>query len=183
MKLQKIFLIHLKRYQNNLQSMRRSEFVLYLYYKSMYYKYHKINLNCGGSHIDSPDWIKNKTTTIYPINKKDNKCFQYVIAVALNYEEIKNIKITKIRHCINKYNWKGINYSSEKDDWKKIEKNNVIMALNILYAKEEKNISCYVSKHNSNREKLVILSMISNGEGRWHYLAVKNLSALLRRIT
>ena len=39
-----------KRYQNNLQSMRRSEFVLYLYYKSMYHKYHKINLNCGGSH-------------------------------------------------------------------------------------------------------------------------------------
>ena len=40
----------------------------------------------------------------------------------------------------------------------------------------------YVSKHNSNREKKVILSMISNRKG-WHYLAVKKLSALLRRIT
>ena len=31
----------------------------------------------------------------------------------------------------------------------------------------------YVSKHNSNREKQVIIIMISNEEG-WHYIAVKN---------
>ena len=37
-------------------------------------------------------------------------------------------------------------------------------------------------KHNSNREKQVILLMISNGEKQWHYLAVKKLSALLRGI-
>ena len=36
----------------------------------------------------------------------------------------------------------------------------------------------YISKHNSNREKQVTLLMISNGE-KWHYLAVKKLSALL----
>ena len=39
----------------------------------------------------------------------------------------------------------------------------------------------YVSKHNSIREKQLIFLMISNGGGRrWHYLAVKKLSALLR---
>ena len=38
-----------------------------------------------------------------------------------------------------------------------------------------------VSKHNSISEKQVFL-MIPNGEG-WHYLAVKKLSALSRRIT
>ena len=36
-----------------------------------------------------------------------------------------------------------------------------------------------VSKNNSNHEKQVILLMISNGE-KWHYLAVKKLSAFLR---
>ena len=36
---------------------------------------------------------------------------------------------------INKYNWKGINFPSEKDDWKKVEKNNVTIALNVLHAK------------------------------------------------
>ena len=41
----------------------------------------------------------------------------------------------------------------------------------------------YVSKDNPNHEKQVILLMISNGEkGRWHYLAVKKLSTLLRGI-
>ena len=36
----------------------------------------------------------------------------------------------------------------------------------------------YISKHNSNHGKKVILLMIPNGE-RWHYLVVKELSALL----
>ena len=39
----------------------------------------------------------------------------------------------------------------------------------------------YKSKHNLTREKQVILLMISNGEN-WHYLTVKELSRLLRRI-
>ena len=33
--------------------------------------------------------------------------------------------ITKIKHFINKCNWEGIYYPSEKGDWKKFEKNNV----------------------------------------------------------
>ena len=41
------------------------------------------------SYIDSPDWLKNKKATIYLINKKGNKCFQYAVIVAINHEEIK----------------------------------------------------------------------------------------------
>ena len=37
----------------------------------------------------------------------------------------------------NKYNWEGINFPSEKDDWNKTEKNTVTVALNVLYAKKE----------------------------------------------
>ena len=58
------------------------------YVHLLYYTCHKINLNRGRSYIDFPDWIKIKKATINPINKKDEKCFQY--AVALNHEEIKN---------------------------------------------------------------------------------------------
>ena len=103
---------------------------------------------------------------INPINKKDNKCFQYAVTVALNYKELgKNReRIKKIKPFINKYNWEEINFPSEKDDWKNIEKNNVTIALNVLYAKKEKICPAYVSKYNSNREKQVILLMISNGE-------------------
>ena len=63
----------------------------------------------------------------------------------------------KIKPFNNKYNWKGINIPSEKDVRKKSEKDNVTIALNILYAKEEKVYPAYVSKYNSNREKQVIL--------------------------
>ena len=72
----------------------------------MCYKCYKINSNRSGSYIDSPDWIKNKKVAINPINKKDNKCFQHAVAVALNYEEIKKDqqRITEIKPLINKYN-------------------------------------------------------------------------------
>ena len=140
-----------------------------------------------------------KKATINPVNKTDNKCFQYAVTVALNHKEIKKYprRITKIKLFINRYNSEGINFQSAKDDWKKFEKSNVTIALNVLYAKKYKIYPAYVS--NSNREKQVILLMIPNGEGRkqskalacvaksegggWRYLAVKKLSALLRRIT
>ena len=63
------------RYQNNLEPMKGSEF-FYDYVQLLYYKYHKINPNRGGSYIDSLDWIKHKKAAINPINRKDNKCFQ-----------------------------------------------------------------------------------------------------------
>ena len=42
-----------------------------------------------------------------------------------------------------------------------------------MYAKKEQIYPAYVSKHNSNREKQVIVLTITDGE-KWHYLAVKN---------
>ena len=54
----------------------------------MCYKFHKVNFKCEGLYIDSPDQIKKEKATINPKNT-DNKHFQYAVAVALNYEEIK----------------------------------------------------------------------------------------------
>ena len=137
--------------------MKGSEFV-FDYVQLLYYKCHKVNANHFGSYIDSPNWIKNKKAAINPINKKDNKCFQYTVTVTLNYEEVRKDlqRITKIKPFVNKYNSEEINFLSEKDDWKKIEKNNVTIALNVLYAKKEKIYPAYVSKHKSNCEKQVL---------------------------
>ena len=57
------------RYQNNLKSMKSSEFV-FDYVHLLYYNNHKINPNRGGLYIVSPNWIKNKKATINPIKKK-----------------------------------------------------------------------------------------------------------------
>ena len=40
-----------------------------------------INLNRGGSYVDSPDLMKSKKATICHINDVD-KCFQYASTVA-----------------------------------------------------------------------------------------------------
>ena len=128
--------------------------------------------------------MKNKKVTINPINKKENKCFQYTVTVALNHEQIGKHaeRIAKVKPFINEYIWVGIDFPSEKDYWKKFQKNNRTIALNFLYAKKEKIYPAYVSKHNSNREKQFILSMIPNGK-EWYYLAVKKLLSLLIEIT
>ena len=57
--------------------------------------------------------------------------------------------MTKINPFINKYQWEGRNFQSEKNDWEKFVKNNVTIALNVLYAKKEQIYPAYVSKHNS----------------------------------
>ena len=44
-------------------------------------------------------------------------------------------------------------------------KNNIEIALNILYAKNDKIYPASISKHNPNHEKQIILSMTSNREG------------------
>ena len=83
----------------------------------------------------------------------------------LNHEEIgKHAEIiTKIKPFINKYEWGGINFPLGKD-WKELEKNNVKIALNVLYATKEKIYPAYVSKNNSNLEKQVVFLMYPNGE-------------------
>ena len=123
-----------KRYQNKLEeSMKGREFVFDCVHLQ-FFKCYKINQTRGGSYIDSPDWIKNKKATINPINKKDNKCFQYAVTVALNRGEIKKVpqRRTKIKPFLNKCYWERINFPSEEDDQKKVENNNVTIAPNVL---------------------------------------------------
>ena len=98
----------------------------------MYYKCHKVNFKGDGSYIDSPDWIKKKNVTINP-KHTDQKCFQYALTVALNYEEIKSHpeRVSNIKPLINKYNWKGIKYPPKIDDLKMFQKNNLTIAPNI----------------------------------------------------
>ena len=175
----------LKRYQENLQEkMRGSEFgfdgVNLFYYDS-----NKISLNRGGSYIDPAKWIKDKRSIINPKNN-NYKCCQYVITVALNHDKINRNpqRISKIKPFIERYNCNGIEFPATSKDWKKFEQNNESIVLNVLYVPHgTKKISlAYTSKHNLNREKKIILLMISNGE-KWYYTAVKRLSGLLRGIT
>ena len=70
-------------------------------------------------------------------------------------------------------------------DWRKFEYNNKAIALNILYVPyNTKQIKqAYISNYNNEQDDRVNLLMITDGASNWHYLAVKSISGLLRRIT
>ena len=141
-------------------------------------------LRRGKSYIKSLEWLRNKRATIHPENKKDDKCFKYAVTSALNHQNIErgHQRTQEIRPFVNI--WKGIKFPSHQEDWKKFEQNNKSIALNILFVPHyTKTIRlAYKSKYNCKRENQVVLAMITDGE-KWHYLAVKSLSSLLRGIT
>ena len=135
------------------------------------------------SELNSPGWLIGKKETII----KGANDFEDALDDALDYQTIAKKtpeRISKLKHYINKYNWKGIDFPAGPKDWVKFEKNNQTIALKVFYILHNtKTISvAYRSEYNNKRKKQVILLMISNGK-KQHYLAVTNLSALLQRIS
>ena len=140
------------------------------------YHLHKISLRKGKSCIKSPKWILNKKVTINPQNG-DNKCFQYSIVIALPHHNMGSHpeRMLYIDFLSLMYNWKGIEFPAGIKDWKRFEKNNKTIALNILYVPrdEEKINLAYKSKYNRKRKNQVVLLMITDGE-KWHHTALKS---------
>ena len=140
------------------------------------YHIHKTSLKRGKSYIKSPEWVLNKRATINPKNE-DNKCFQYSITVALNHQNIESHpgRISNIKLFVDQYNWEGIDDVGIKD-WKKFERNNETIALNILSIPHNtKAINlAYKSKYNRKRENQVVLLMTTNGK-KWHYITLKKV--------
>ena len=165
----------LTNYQNEEAILRNGSNFVFESVDLLSYSFHKIGLR-GRSYIKSPEWILNKRATINPKNK-DNKCFQYSITVALNHQNIENHpeRISNIKLFIDQYNWEGIDFPAGIKDWKKFERNNKTIALNILYIPPNtKTNLAYKSKFNRKRENQLVLLMISNGEKR-HYIALKSV--------
>ena len=90
----------------------------------------------------------------------DDKCFQYALTVAFNYEKNKkDQRLSKIKPFIDKCNWKEIDFPSHSKDWKNFESNNKSIVLNILHVPHntEKIRHTFKSKYNLKRENQVIL--------------------------
>ena len=180
----------IKRYQKGLETKMKGSSFIFERIDLLEYHLHKISLNTThtyDSYIDSFTWIKNKGVTINPRNTKNHRYFQYALTAALNYQNIAHNpeRISKLRPFFNNYNRKDIEFPSRSKDWRKFEQYNKTIALNILYIPyNTKQIKqAYISKYNNERDNQVNLLMITNGTSNWHYLAVKSISGLLRRIT
>ena len=109
-----LFESFLKIYDLNLQEKMKGSDFAFDGVNSLYYDFNKTSINRGGSYIDSPQWLKNKKSTINPKNN-DDKCFHYAVTLALNINRIDNHpEITsKIEPFIDQYNWKDIDFPAK----------------------------------------------------------------------
>ena len=135
------------------------------------YHIHKTSLKRGNSYIKSPEWVASKKAIINRKNK-DDRCFEYSIVVALHHIEIKSHpeRIQGSHHLFYcDYNWQGIDFPVGIKEWKRFEKNNEIIALNILQAPHDeiKITHAYKSEYNHTRKNQIVLLMINDGE-KWH---------------
>ena len=104
-----LFKSFLQKHEENLQNEMRGSDFEFDGVNFLYYDFNEINLNIGGSYIDSPKWLKDKKSTIN-LKNNDDKCFQYAVTLALNLDKIKrgSQRISKIKPFIDQYNWKHI---------------------------------------------------------------------------
>ena len=176
-----------KRYQEGLETKMKGSSYIFERVDLLEYHLHKISLNRGSSYIDSPEWIKHKKVTINPQNTNDNKCFQYAIIAALNYQNINHNpeRISKLKPFIDNYNWDNIDFPAGHKDYSAFEKNKSDIAINILYVphKTQEIRQAYISKHRKTCNTHANLLMITDGTDNWHYLAIKSISGLLRGVT
>ena len=72
------------------------------------------------------------------------------LTVALHYEEIgvHPERISKIKPYVDRYNWNGIDFPIPNNQWKKFEKQNLDIALNVLVVEGEMKIrQAYINKY------------------------------------
>ena len=101
-----LFESFLKIYDLNLQDEMKGSNFAFDGVDSLYYNFNKTSINRGGSYIDSPQWLKNKKSTMNP-KTNDDKCFQYAVTLALNLNRIDNHPERNILYV--PYNTKKIN--------------------------------------------------------------------------
>ena len=98
--------------------------------------FHKIDLKRRSSYIPSPTWLQIKKAIVNPKNKNDNYCFAYAITIVIYHNEIgKNLNriSNNLLDCTDKLNWNGIDFPASIPDYKRFEKLNEDIALNVMY--------------------------------------------------
>ena len=95
-------------------------------------------LTRGSSYIELPEWIQNEKVVINPQNK-DEECFKWAVIGVLHHEEIKkdHQRISRLRPYENHNNWKGLEFPASIKMIDKFEKNNLGIAVNVLFSNKK----------------------------------------------
>ena len=102
--------------------------------------------------INSLGWLRGKKEAM--INGDNN--FQSALNYALNYQTIEKHpgRISILKPHINRHNWEGIDFPAGPKEWKKFERNNKTIELNILFIPHNTKIIrvAYRLEHNNKRK-------------------------------
>ena len=172
----------LAKYEILSQKLDSSSYVFRRIFEMSYHS-HRGGLQRGSSYIISPNWLAVKKAVINPKNE-DEQCFKWAVIAALHHKEINSHpeRITNLTYY-DRYNWDGIKFPTPSNQWSKFERQNPEVALNVLFVDGESKIEqAYISKFNSIRPKIADVLIIQQGV-KTHYVAIKNLSRLLRGVT
>ena len=116
------------------------------------------------SELNSSGWLRSKKEAM--INGYNN--FQNSLNDALTYQNIEKHpeRISNLKPYNNKYNWEGIEFPAGPKDWKKFERNNKTIALNVLFIPHNTETIrvAYRSEYNNKPKTQVILLMITDGK-------------------
>ena len=169
--IREIFRSFLHNYQKEEEIISGSEFN-FESVELMDYKLHRVPLRRGESYIKSPEWLLHKGATINLKNENDDECLGWSTISALNYNEVTKKEFENI---IKKIKYEDKDFSSHQGDWENFEQNIESIALNVLFASENKDeiTLVYKSEHNLKQENKVLLLMINDNE-KYYYFAVKS---------
>ena len=114
-------------YKSNYNKCKNQVILLMINDKSNNYHFAMKNL----SELNSLGWLRGKKETII----SGDTDFEDALGDALNYQNIEKDpqRISKLKPYINKYNWEGIDFSAGPKEWKKIELNEIIRQLHLMY--------------------------------------------------
>lgn len=142
-----------------------------------FYKYKAIR---GSSYIPLPPKLRNKKGLIN-IRNDDDECFRWCHLAYLHPVEKNPQRVTKYKQHLDEVNYKNITFPVKLDSIPKIEKMNDIHFNIYIYDYEEGIYPYYISSvtdHNTCE-----LLLIDNGEGKYHYVLIKDFSKLMHSIT
>ena len=141
--------------------------------------------NISGSSYFKPDFKNNSTYGILNIQNKDNKCFLWCILAKLYPIEKNSERVSKYQQYENKINMSNIEYPVKIKDIHKIENINTNLAINVFALENSKDIHSiypiYESGFNSNREYIIDLLYLNNGNTNHYCLLKKGINSLMRK--
>ena len=131
----------------------------------------------AGSYIETPKFLYNKGVLNIQ-NLNDDFCFLWCVLAHIHRVDQHAVKTSKYENFMHELNTTGLQFTLKYSDTSKFETLNPTISVNVLVFENNVVFPLYASKHRD-RIHHVNLLMISNREGKFHYLLVRDLSALV----